>query len=144
MALLRAREAVMARFRPMLKQHGITEQQWRVVRVLAEAEEIEVSQLANRTSILGPSLSRILQTLEQVGLITRRQDANDGRVFWLSLNSPGRALIDKVQPDAVKIYAEIEVAIGAPVIDRLLADLDHVIEALKPISGAVGAGDEDA
>ncbi|MGH7006661.1 MAG: hypothetical protein ACREIP_22160, partial [Alphaproteobacteria bacterium] len=29
MQLLRAREAVMQRFRPMLHQHGVTEQQWR-------------------------------------------------------------------------------------------------------------------
>ena len=36
MQLLRAREAVMQRFRPMLHQHGVTEQQWRVIRVLVE------------------------------------------------------------------------------------------------------------
>ena len=39
MALLRAREAVMRRFRPGLRCHGVTEQQWRVLRALAEELE---------------------------------------------------------------------------------------------------------
>lgn len=36
MVLLRAREVIMAHFRPMLARHDITERQWRVLRVLAE------------------------------------------------------------------------------------------------------------
>ena len=36
MALLRAREAVMARFRPLFRLHGVTEQQWRVLRALRD------------------------------------------------------------------------------------------------------------
>ena len=35
-ALLRAREAVMAHFRPLLADRGYTEQQWRVLRILNE------------------------------------------------------------------------------------------------------------
>ena len=35
-ALLRARETVMHRFRPLLASHDLTEQQWRVIRVLGE------------------------------------------------------------------------------------------------------------
>jgi homoprotocatechuate degradation regulator HpaR len=131
MALLRAREAVMARFRPMLKRHGITEQQWRIVRVLAEAEEIEVTHLAARTSILGPSLSRILPALEHQKLITRRQDDRDGRVFWLGLTPAGRALIARVQPDSVAIYADIEARLGHETIEALLDRLAELVAALE-------------
>ncbi|MDA5180708.1 homoprotocatechuate degradation operon regulator HpaR, partial [Klebsiella pneumoniae] len=35
-ALLQAREAAMAYFRPIVKRHNLTEQQWRIVRILAE------------------------------------------------------------------------------------------------------------
>jgi hypothetical protein len=34
--LLRAREAVMKKFSPSLKQHDLSPQQWRVIRVLVE------------------------------------------------------------------------------------------------------------
>ncbi len=37
-ALLRARESLMARFRPMLAAHGFTEQQWRVLRIVGEVD----------------------------------------------------------------------------------------------------------
>jgi DNA-binding MarR family transcriptional regulator len=39
--LLQARERVMARFRPILNEHGITEQQWRIVRLLLEEGPLE-------------------------------------------------------------------------------------------------------
>ena len=133
MALLRAREAVMANFRPMLHRHGITEQQWRVVRVLAEAEEMEVSQLAGRTSILAPSLSRILRTLEAQRIIAKRQDPGDGRVFWVRLSRQGAALLELVQPDSITIYRTIEAAVGKQNVDTLLDLLQDMTSALQSV-----------
>src|ERR1700751_1542936 len=46
MLLLRAREAVMRQFRPSLRSHGLTEQQWRILRALAAIDAIEVTELA--------------------------------------------------------------------------------------------------
>ena len=60
MALLRTREAVMWLFRPGLRSRGVTEQQWRILRALAHAGPLEVTELADATFLLGPSLSRIL------------------------------------------------------------------------------------
>src|SRR5579884_2550197 len=79
MALLRAREAVMRAFRPGLREHGVTEQQWRVLRALAGLGPLEITDLAARTCLLPPSLSRILPELESRGLVTRRQVASDMR-----------------------------------------------------------------
>ena len=64
MSLLRAREAVMRQFRPSLRNHGLTEQQWRILRALTAVEAIEVTELARVAFLLGPSLSRILRDLE--------------------------------------------------------------------------------
>lgn len=52
MALLRAREAVMDMFRPHLAAHGVTEQQWRVMRVLAELDGADAQMLAAKANIL--------------------------------------------------------------------------------------------
>ncbi len=65
MALLRTREAVMRLFRPGLRSHGVTEQQWRILRALAHAGPMEVTELAEATFLLAPSLSRILPDLEK-------------------------------------------------------------------------------
>src|SRR5215475_11490407 len=64
MELMRAREAVMRRFRPSLRGHGVTEQQWRILRALAHGGPLEVSALAEATYLLAPSLSRILPDME--------------------------------------------------------------------------------
>src|SRR5215471_16814483 len=72
MSLLRAREAVMRQFRPSLRRHDLTEQQWRILRALAAIDAIEVTELARTAFLLGPSLSRILRDLDARGLIERK------------------------------------------------------------------------
>src|SRR3954467_2426619 len=72
MALLRARESVMRHFRPSLRAHGLTEQQWRILRALSAHGDVEVAELAHTACLLGPSLSRILRDLEARRLIRRR------------------------------------------------------------------------
>ncbi len=50
MALMRAREAVMRYFRPVLSEHDLTEHQWRVLRALRDAEgPMSVGDLAEPT-----------------------------------------------------------------------------------------------
>ncbi|MGO4834713.1 homoprotocatechuate degradation operon regulator HpaR, partial [Rhizobiaceae sp. 2RAB30] len=84
-ALLRAREAVMGRFRPMLAAHDVTEQQWRVIRVLGETSPLDATEVADRACVLAPSLTRIIKALEDRALITRERDANDGRRAMLAI-----------------------------------------------------------
>jgi DNA-binding MarR family transcriptional regulator len=75
MRLMQAREAAMQRFRPALRAHGVTDQQWRIIRALDEADSLEISQLGERCVISPASLSRILPKLAARGLIARRPNA---------------------------------------------------------------------
>lgn len=119
MELLRAREAAMSRFRPVLREHGLTEQQWRVIRVLAEHDGIDASEVAARSFLLAPSLTRILQFLEKEGLVRRRLDSNDQRRSVLTLTRKGRKIFGSVGPDSERQYAEIEAAFGQERLERL-------------------------
>jgi homoprotocatechuate degradation regulator HpaR len=113
MELLKAREAAMSRFRPMLRSHGVTEQQWRVIRALADYEPMDASELAERSFLLAPSLTRILQFLEGENLVKRSADKNDQRRSVLSLTAKGRRLFSRVAPDSAVLYDEIESEFGA-------------------------------
>jgi homoprotocatechuate degradation regulator HpaR len=128
-ALLRAREAVMVHFRPMLARRDVTEQQWRVIRVLAQAGKLDASELAERAFILAPSLTRILKSIEERGLVARSKDAGDGRRVLLEITQAGRELINDVTPDSRAIYARIEQAYGKKRIDALLDMLDELANA---------------
>lgn len=131
MALLRARELVMERFRPMLHRHGVTEQQWRVLRVLDEAEAMDASELAQGASILAPSLSRILKALEARGLIELGKDPGDGRRTVIRLTEAGAAFLAAVAPESAAIYDEIEALAGRGRIERLVSEIDALIVTLS-------------
>jgi homoprotocatechuate degradation regulator HpaR len=127
MSLLRAREAVMRQFRPSLRHHGLTEQQWRILRALAAVESIEVTELARVAFLLGPSLSRILRDLEARHLIERRAAEADLRRAVVSISAKGLRLIEAVAPTSEAIYAAITRRFGA----RKLAELQHMLHELE-------------
>lgn len=137
MELLRAREAVMRRFRPALRTHGVTEQQWRILRALAHTGPVEVSALAEATCLLGPSLSRILPDMEQRQLISRKQSDADLRRSVISLERKGLRLIATHAPDAEKIYGEIAQRFGAERLSGLFTLLRELEEALVEHEGAL-------
>jgi len=131
MALLQARESAMRRFRPMLRNHGLTEQQWRVIRGLAEVDSIEVSELADCCMLLAPSLTRILQFLESKRLIERRRVVTDQRRSTICLTKDGRRLFARVAPDSEACYAKIEEAFGKEGLDQLYEQLRRMYVALE-------------
>ena len=138
MALLRARELVMARFRPMLARHDVTEQQWRVIRVLGEQSPLGASEVAERASILGPSLTRIIKALEARGLITRETHSADARRVELAIAPAGRALLETLSPERAAIFGEIEALHGRAELDAVLDRLDALISREESRGGDEG------
>lgn len=133
MSLLRAREAVMRQFRPSLREHNLTEQQWRILRALAAIDAVEVTELARTAFLLGPSLSRILRDLDARHLIERKTDKADQRRSVVSISEKGVKLMASVAPTSEAIYAEITRRYGARRLSELqgmLADLEHCLAAL--------------
>jgi homoprotocatechuate degradation regulator HpaR len=127
MSLLRAREAVMRQFRPVLRQHGLTEQQWRILRALAAVDAADVSELARSAFLLSPSLSRILRDLEARQLIERKTAEADQRRNLVSISDKGIKLMGAVAPRSETIYAQITARYGA----RRLAELQAMLVELE-------------
>ena len=134
MALLRTREAVMCLFRPGLRGRGVTEQQWRILRALAHTGPMEVTELAEATFLLGPSLSRILPDMEKRQLIGRRQVDSDLRRSVVSLEPKGLRLIAAHAPDSERIYGEIAERFGVERVTQLFTLLHELQDALEDIS----------
>jgi homoprotocatechuate degradation regulator HpaR len=133
MSLLRAREAVMRQFRPSLRQHGLTEQQWRILRALAAIDTIEVTELARTAFLLGPSLSRILRDLEARRLIERKAAKTDLRRGMVSISEKGLKLMERVAPTSEEIYAAITRSFGA----RRLVELQEMLGELERSLGGL-------
>jgi homoprotocatechuate degradation regulator HpaR len=138
MSLLRAREAVMRQFRPALRDHGLTEQQWRILRALASIDAIEVTELARVAFLLGPSLSRILRDLDARHLIERKVAKADLRRGVVSISAKGLKLIEAVAPSSEAIYAAMTRRYGA----RKLAELQDMLHALEGSLSDLPVSDE--
>lgn len=111
-ALLRARERVMGPIRAMLGNSGVTEQQWRILRVLDDAGPLSAAEVADRASLSAPSLSRIAHGMETRGLITRTEVAGDRRRQNMILTDAGRAVIARHMDEALRIAEEYRRDLG--------------------------------
>jgi len=140
MSLLRAREAVMRQFRPSLRRHDLTEQQWRILRALAAIDTIEVTELARVAFLLGPSLSRILRDLEARRLIERKTAKADLRRGVVSISDKGLKLMEAVAPSSEAIYAAITKRYGA----RRLAELQDMLAELEASLAGLAFGDGES
>jgi len=129
--LLQARESVMAHTRPSLREQGLSDQQWRVLRVLGEhADEpggMETGRIAREAFLLGPSLTGVLSRMERDGLISRSRCPDDARRTVVRATADG---LQKVQTLATTIeahYSWVESRLGKTGLRQLYALLDELI-----------------
>lgn len=138
--LLQARESVLARFRPILNAHGITEQQWRIVRAVLEAGPLEPRQIGECCAISSPSLAGILARMEALGFIARERLPHDQRRVRVSLTAKSRTLASRMAPQIEAAYALIEARLGTGFTVGCYGALDEMIALLG--KAAAEAGEE--
>lgn len=132
--LVQAREALMTQFRPILSQANITDQQWRIIRLLAENGTLDFQELANQACILRPSLTGILTRLEKAGLVVRLKPSNDQRRVYLKLTQEGEKLYNAIGAQVDDRYDAIESVYSKEKLTQLkelLAELSKIEQLLK-------------
>lgn len=130
--LLQAREAVMAHTRPSLREHGLSDQQWRVLRVLGEHGMAETGRVAREAFILGPSLTGVLARMERDGLIRRARDPADQRRTVVEATAKGMRMVRQLSRSIEDHYAWMEKSLGKQKLSQLYVLLDEVIELEQP------------
>ena len=134
--LHRTREALAVHFRKIFVLHDLTDPQWRVLRILSQVDEIDVSNLARKSYLMRESLSRILRDLGARGLILRRVSNTDARRFFHSLTPKGRNLLEEVSPAFNPVYKEIEARFGVDRIEDLNKRLAELLAAIQTADDA--------
>ncbi|ABY99385.1 TPA: homoprotocatechuate degradation operon regulator HpaR [Pseudomonas putida] len=126
LSLLQAREAAMAFFRPLLNAHDLTEQQWRVIRILKQHGELENYQLAELACILKPSMTGVLGRLERDGLVRRQKAAQDQRRVFVSLTEDGEACFASMKEGMEANYQKIQAQFGEEKLQQLMGLLNDL------------------
>jgi len=133
-SLLQARDALSSYFRPVLNEAGITDQQWRIIRLLAENGTLDFQDLADQACILRPSLTGILTRLEKAGLVVRLKPSNDQRRVYLKLTNEGEKLFESIGAQVDERYDAIEQVLSKEKmleLKELLAALSKIEQHLK-------------
>ena len=132
--LIQAREALMTQFRPILNQANITDQQRRIIRLLAENGTLDFQDLANKACILRPSLTGILTRLEKAGMAVRLKPSNDQRRVFLKLTQEGEKLYQSIGEKVDERYDAIENVFSKEKLEKLkelLTELAMIEKSLK-------------
>ena len=134
--LLEAREAVMLHTRPSLREHGLSDQQWRVLRVLGEhAHEsggVETGRVATEAFLLGPSLTGVLTRMARDGLIERQRCPQDARRTVVRATALGLAKVQALSQTIEAHYSWMAEHLGTSQLTALYNLLDQLIALEVP------------
>ena len=145
--LLQAREAVMTHTRPSLRDQGLSDQQWRVLRVLGEdhgngGTGVETGCIAREAFIIGPSLSGVLTRMERDGLIQRARATHDQRRTVVQATQLGLARVATLSTTIEAHYQWMEQHLGKAKLQALYELLDGVIAVEATSSAAIASTTE--
>ena len=127
MILNRALDATMPDYRELFARFELTEQQWRVLRVLWSAGKVTSVELSMRTLLPAPSLVGILDRLEKKGLVSRVRSVEDRRAIFVIATAKGRALEAKVTP----LVSEIDQELRARVTPEEWQMMERVLQKIS-------------
>ena len=82
-------------FAPILKEENFERPHWRILASLTNYDKIAIGKLANRVLMKQPTLTKILDRMEENNLVKRTHSKEDRRSVKISITKKGR---DKVAP----------------------------------------------
>jgi DNA-binding MarR family transcriptional regulator len=112
---------------------GLTPSQFRLLAALEDAPSLTVGELARAAGVSSPSATRMLDGLEQDGIVKRERDAEDRRRMSVRPTAKGRRALAKAHARVAgvreQIYAQLTPDERAQA-ERLLPRLAEAIEQL--------------
>jgi DNA-binding MarR family transcriptional regulator len=123
---------LLRRLRRTDPQTGVTAAQLSALSVLMGGPRT-IGELASAEQVQPPTISRVVRELEQAGMVTRRRDADDGRVVWIEWTKDGEQVLARGRQLRVAALANQLAALGKEERESLaagLAVLERVLTSL--------------
>ena len=97
LAVMRTSDLLENRVARLLREHGLTPTQYNVLRILrGEGKSLPCLEVANRMIQVAPAITRVVDQLLVLELITKTQSANDRRVFEIKITAAAGRLLKKL------------------------------------------------
>ncbi|MFI4906624.1 MAG: MarR family winged helix-turn-helix transcriptional regulator [Steroidobacterales bacterium] len=96
--ITRARSSLLASFDTVLEPFGMTGAQFEVLKNLVRSDNETAASLCRALHYDTGSMTRMLDRLQEKGLVSRERDTGDRRLVFLRLTHAGERLIPKIRP----------------------------------------------
>lgn len=127
--LLQTAGRLSAELDAICQRHGITRDQYEVLRILAGAGEegLPRREISRRLVARAPDVTRLLDRLQGRELVARLRTSSDRRLSLSCITPPGRELLDRLRP-------EVDRAMQSFALPLPRKDLRRLARLLKPLT----------
>ncbi|EJL24429.1 MarR family winged helix-turn-helix transcriptional regulator [Novosphingobium sp. AP12] len=109
------------------REIGVTRPQWQVLGVLRRYEGIRQAGLAEILEVEPITAGRMIDRMQDAGLVERRADPSDRRAWNLHLTRRGDEMIERLQPLAIETSEEALAGVSDADKAQLLATLETIL-----------------
>jgi DNA-binding MarR family transcriptional regulator len=120
------------RFDERARQHGATRAQWKALLGISRHEGINQGGLADLLEVEPITLCRMVDRMEDAGLVQRRRDPKDRRAWQLFLTDKAHPILEELRATAAELTGQALRGIPQTKIDEVTETLNHIRENLDP------------
>ena len=125
LAVMRTSDLLENRVARLLREHGLTLTQYNVLRILrGEGKPLPCLEVADRMIQVAPAITRVVDQLLALKLITKTQSAHDRRVFEIELTSAASRLLKKLDKPILELHASLLSNVSKPELKALIRILE--------------------
>ena len=136
------------KFDQRARARGMTRAQWHILARVERQPGLSQSELAAICEVEPITVARLVDRLEQRGLLERRADPRDRRIWRLHNLPPAQAILEEISAYRQELIRDIDGRIGAAareaMVDALVAVRGHMTATAEPLRERVGASDSTA
>jgi DNA-binding MarR family transcriptional regulator len=126
-ALMRTVDLLRRAVTQVVEPHGLTLQQYNVLRILRGAQaDLPTLEIAERMIEQAPGITRLLDRLEAKGLVSRARCTEDRRQVLCRITTQGLGLLDGLQEPMKRADEQALGMLGSRELDTLIGLLDRV------------------
>jgi len=123
--ILRVNDLFMNRFGRLFREHGLTNSQYNVLRILrGEARPMRCLEIADRLIQVVPAITGLIDRLVTAGLVTRTRDTNDGRVYNIEITEKAQQTLIALDKPVVDLHVSLIGHLTPDELQQLIALLE--------------------
>jgi DNA-binding MarR family transcriptional regulator len=133
LAIMRTSDLLENRLARLLRKYGLTMSQYNVLRILrGEGKPLPCLEVAQRMIQVAPAITRVVDQLLALELITKTQSEEDRRIFTIELKPAADRLLAELDQPVLDLHASLMRGVKK-------TDLKSLIQALDQIRSSIVA-----